>query len=113
MTYAKNKKQIARTDINLLNTPINKSDEVIILQGYLLRRILAMQGSKLNRNILYETIYKHLEISASSPGALRKKQHKVRDMTKEILADWVIKKFIKNYDENVKNNSIISVTIHT
>lgn len=112
-TYAKNKKQIARTDINLLNTPINKSDEVIILQGYLLRRILAMQGSKLNRNILYETIYKHLEISASSPGALRKKQHKVRDMTKEILDDWVIKKFIKNYDENVKNNSIISVTIHT
>ena len=109
--YADNKGQIARSPIELLNTPVNKNDEAIILQGYLLRRILAMQGSKLSRNIVYETVYKHLDISAASAGALRKKQTKVRDTVKKILNDWVSKKFIRTYKENKKGNSIVSLTV--
>lgn len=109
--YADNKGQIARSDIQLLNTPINKNDEAIVLQGYLLRRILTMQGSRINRNIVYETVYRHLKIEATSAGALRKKQSKIRDTSKEILQDWVSKGFIRGYKENQKGKSIVSLTI--
>jgi hypothetical protein len=110
--YAETKGQIDRADINLLNTPINKNEENIILQGYLLRRIRTMKHSKLSKNILYETIYKQLNVEAASPGALRKKQSKVRDTAKEILSYWKEVGEIKGYKENKgKNNSIVSLTI--
>lgn len=57
--YASSKNQIGRLDIKLLNTPANKNEEVIILQGYLQRRILTMKKSNLSRNIVYDTIYKY------------------------------------------------------
>lgn len=110
--YAETKGQIDRADISLLNTPINKNEENIILQGYLLRRIRTMKHSKLSRNILYETIYKQLNIEAASPGALRKKQSKVRDTVKDILSYWKEVGEIKEYKENKgKNNAIVSITI--
>lgn len=110
--YAESKGQIDRADINLLNTPINKNEENIILQGYLLRRIRTMKHSKLSKNILYETVYKQLNIEAASPGALRKKQTKIRNTVKDILDYWIKEKEIKGYKENKgKNNAIVSLTI--
>lgn len=109
--YANDKNQVARVPIQLLNTSINKNDETIVLQGYLLRRILAMKGSKLSKNIVYDTVYKHLNISAASAGALRKKQSKIRDNAKRILNDWKEQGFIKTFKENKKQNSIVSLTI--
>jgi hypothetical protein len=110
--YAESKGQIDRANIKLLNTPVSKNEETIILQGYLLRRIRTMQKSKVSRNILYETIYKQLNIEAATAGALRKKQTKVRHTVKEILDYWMKEKEIKNYKENLgKNNAIISLSI--
>ncbi len=110
--YANSKNQVARMDIKLLNTPVNKNEETIILQGYLQRRVLAMKGSNLSRNILYETIYKQLDIEAASPGALRKKQSKIRDTIKNILDFWEKEGFIKGFKENAgPRNSKISVSI--
>lgn len=110
--YASCKNQVARMDIKLLNTPVNKNEETIILQGYLQRRILTMKGSSLSRNILYETVYKQLNINAVSPGALRKKQTKIRDTIKNILDYWEVEGFIKGFKENVgPNNSKISLSV--
>ena len=110
--YANAKNQVARMDIKLLNTPINKNDETLTLQGYLQNRILSMKGPNVSRNIKYETIYKKLNINAATPGALRKKQTKIRDATKTILEFWKENDFIKDFKENTgPKNSKVSITI--
>lgn len=113
--YAEKRKQIGRMDVRLLDSPVNKNEETIALQGYLYRRILSMKGSsKLSPTIKYDTVYKQLEISASSDGALRKKKLKVRETVKKILDYWKEKKFIQGYCENShksEKGKIDSVTI--
>ncbi len=110
--YAHWKNQIARADIKLLNSPINKTEEVITLQGYLMRRIMAIKGkSRLNPSILYEAIYEHLQIKASSPGALRKKKSILRTKIKTILDYWVTQKFIIGYRETIKATVAYSIEI--
>ncbi len=107
--YASIKNQISQEDIKLLATPLNKSEENIILQDYLFRRVSAMKHSpKLSRNILYSTVYDNIQITAASPGALRKKRHKVRENIKVILDYWIKQGFIKAYRENygAKNESL-------
>lgn len=110
--YANSKNQVARMDIKLLNTPINKNEENIILQGYLRKRIQAMKGSRINKNIRYDTTFKQLNIKSASDGALRKKHSKLRSTIKEILNYWKDEGFIKNYKENIgAKNSRESITI--
>lgn len=111
-SYAVMKNQVDRVDISLLKSPISKNEENITLQGYLLRRILQMKGkSRLNRTIVYETVFKQINIAAPSEGALRKKKTMVRKKVKKLLDDWIQKEFIYGYKENLKGNSIYSVTI--
>ena len=110
--YANKKNQIGRFDIKLLNTPINKTEEIITLQGYLYRRILSMKGSSnLSKTILYDTVYNQIEVTASSDGALRKKKSKVRDQIKTIFDYWKQESFIAGYSENKRGQVIYSVTI--
>lgn len=113
--YAEKRKQIGRMDVKLLNSPVNKNEETIALQGYLYRRILSMKGSsKLSPTIKYDTIYKQLEITATSDGALRKKKLKVRETVKKILEFWKKENFILGYVENAhksEKGKIDSITI--
>ena len=101
--------------VKLLNSPVNKNEETIALQGYLYRRILSMKGSsKLSPTIKYDTVYKQLEITASSDGALRKKKLKVRETVKKILDYWKKEGFILGYVENAhkpEKGKIDSITI--
>lgn len=114
--YAQQKNQIGRFDVKLLDTPNNKNEETIILEGYLRRRILAIKGSsKLSPTILYETVYKQIDLSnIKSDSALRNKKQKIREMTKKILDFWKKEGFIKGHSENVSKGEkgrIVSVTI--
>ena len=113
--YAEKRKQIGRMSVKLLNSPVNKNEETIALQGYLYRRILSMKGSsKLSPTIKYDTVYKQLEITASSDGALRKKKLKVRETVKKILDYWKKEGFILGYVENAhksEKGKIDSITI--
>lgn len=110
--YANSKNQVARMDIKLLNTPINKNKENIELQSYLQKRVLDMKGSRLSRNILYETVYKRLDINSERYKKLRDKQNKVRDNIKTILDYWKEENFIADYKENTgPRNAKISITI--
>ena len=105
------KDQIGRLDIRLLNSPVNKNEENITLQGYLYRRILSMKGSNLSKTIVYDTVYKQLEVSAKSDGGLRKKKHKVRETAKTIFEYWKEQGFISGYSENYHGTECYSVTI--
>lgn len=112
-THADLIKQISRLDIKLLNSPVNKNEENITLQGYLLRHINGIKRSKLSPTILYESIYKQLGIQAqaSSDGALRKKKLKVRNTVKKILDYLKAHDFIKNYTENIDGQEVTGITI--
>jgi hypothetical protein len=110
--YANKKNQIGRFDIKLLNSPINKTEEIITLQGYLYRRILSMKGSSnLSKTIVYDTVYKQIDVTAASDGALRKKKSKVRDQVKKILDYWIKESFISGYTESKRGQVIYSITI--
>lgn len=112
-SYASIKKQVSQEDIKLLATPVKKTEENIILQDYLFRRVSAMKHSpKLSRNILYTTVYDNIQVTAASIGALRKKRYNIRENIKSILDYWKEQGFIKAYKENygAKNESI-SVSI--
>lgn len=101
--YADRKDEIGRMRIELLNTPVNKNNETIILQGYLYRRILAMKGkASLSRTIKYDSLYDYIGITAKTDGALRKKKSKIRDHVKKILEFWTEEKFINGYSETKK-----------
>lgn len=109
-TYANRTNRIGRVDMKLLDTPLNKNEETIILQGYLYRRILAMQHGQ-NKSIVYDTIYKQLEIDSPSAAALRKKKADVRSKVKSLLDYWKKEKFIAGYVENKRGKEMYSVTI--
>ena len=71
-----------------------------------------MKGkSRLNRTIVYDTVFKQINISAPSEGALRKKKLMVRKKVKKLLDDWIKKSFIHGYQENMKGKVVYSVTI--
>ena len=113
--YAERRNQIGRFDVKLLDSPVNKTEENIVLDGYLRRRILSMKGSsKLSPTIKYETVYKQLEITAGSESSLRNKKMKVRNTVKKLLDFYKKEGFIKGYVENAhksEKNKIDSVTV--
>ena len=109
-TYASRTNKIGRVSMRVLDTPINKNEETIILQGYLYRRILAMQHGQ-NKSIVYDTVYKQLEIEAPSQSALRKKKADIRNKVKTLLDYWKQEKFIAGYVENKRGKEMYSVTI--
>lgn len=111
--YASKKNQIESFDIKLLNSPINKTEEIIALQDYLLRRILAVKSNgKLPKTMLYETVYNQIGVKAASSGALRVKKAKIREQIKRILDYFKTENFIGDYMENSRKQEAYSVNIN-
>lgn len=105
--YTKTSGQISTLDIKLLDTPVAKTEEVIVLQGYMLRKIEAMKKNNADRTLLFNDIYDHLKVME----ATRQKKEKIRRIVKEILEFWVKKEYIKTFTYNTKGRSIYSITL--
>lgn len=107
--YAKAGKQISTIDIKLLDTPVSKTNDNIVLQGYLLRKIEAMKSDRTaERTILYEDIYKILGIDESQ----KVKNQRVRKYMDTMLEYWKGEKYITDFIVNKKGKSYYSVTIY-
>lgn len=104
--YTKASNQISAVDIKLLDTPIMKTDDIIVLQGYLLRKIEAMKNNGCERTILFDDVYKYLGAESSS----RQKKEKVRKAVKSILDFWIKNEYINSYTYNNKGRAIYSIT---
>ena len=111
--YASMRKQIDRVDIRLLDSPINKNEEAISIQDYLLQRVNAMKNSKaVSRTILYDTIYSRIDLGeVASAAAARNKKARTRTQVKKILGYWTENKFISGYDETNRGQEAYSVTL--
>ena len=105
--YTKASNQISVVDIKLLATPITKTIDIIVLQGFLLRKIEAMKNVNSERILYFSDIYEHLE----AENATRQKKEKIRKFCKEILEFWIQKNYIKQYCFNNKGRVIHSITV--
>lgn len=111
--YASGKKQIGRAPAKLLKSSLKTSEEIIILKGYLLRRVEQMKNSaRTSRNIRYATIFESLGTfeGLTDPQKV-KKRGKLYKFIDTILSEWVTDGYITNYSINKNNNAYESITI--
>lgn len=111
--YASGKKQIGRAPAKLLKSSLKTSEEIIILKGYLLRRVEQMKNSaRTSRNIRYATIFESLGTfdGLTDPQKV-KKRGKLYKFVDTILSEWVTDGYITSYSVNKNNNTYESITI--
>ena len=109
--YAKAGKQISAIDIKLLDTPVSKTNDIIVLQGFLLRKIEAMKSDRTaDRIILYDDIYKIFGIN--EPQKVKNQLQRIRKYMDTMLEYWKGEKYITDFIVNKKGKSCYSVTIY-
>jgi len=115
--YAQISGQIISVPIKVLQTKnaVRRTDEVIIVRGYLLRQIEWMRNTNTTRSdvITYQKIYEELDISKFmlDAKAYEKKTAKVRSHIKAILDEWKEQGYIIDYTENKDGNKLTGIKI--
>ena len=104
--YAKAKGQISSIAPEMYDIPINRTEENIVLIGYLIRAYASMtnQYSKVRPIIRYDTLYSVLGVEGSNTKQTYKNKAKIRKTVKEILTAWIEGKFIKGFQELTEDN---------
>ena len=102
LSYANNKNQIARIPLEVKDTPINKNENGIILQDYLIRQINYMKSGGRSNRILLDNLLNDLNIIDTSKAKLTSAEANNRKKTIEqitaLLDYWKNAKFINSYD---------------
>jgi|GEM_PF-2222816 len=113
--YAQISGQILSVPIEILNTKaeLNSTDEVIVIRDYLLRNIEGMKSKtfRRSRNILFESIYKELEVTPESHSNYKKKTQKIRSQAESVLRQWIKYAYIKGFSRYNKGKTIVGITI--
>lgn len=90
--FSKNRKQITKAPIELLESPISQTEANLQLEDYLLRRIAQMKNKpEISKTIVLETIYENCNIND------RLKKSRLPDKLTRILGHWKKIKWIKGY----------------
>jgi len=94
MTFAKQRQQVTTISVKLLQSPLNKTDNNLQIDDYLLERIgKAKRGSGNNCRILYKTLFERT-------GTTQKKQkQRAPGKVKQYLDYYQQQGFIKKYTE--------------
>lgn len=112
-SYSQSKKQIVSVPMKLLNSPINNTDDNIMLRGYLIERVITMKrNAKVSRYILFETIYALFSMNhyTSDSGRRKKKMH-IRNSVEKILLYWAENDFIAGYSIEMNGQTARGLTI--
>lgn len=106
--YAKTCKQVTAVDIKLLDTPVKKTNDIIVLQGYLLRKVESMKSDRnCGRMILFDDIYKVLNVSKEQ----RVQTKRIRDSLYSILQYWIDNDYISRYETVMKGKGFYGITL--
>lgn len=108
-TYSDALGQIGRYPPAVLNTPVNKTTEIIILQNALLRHIQDIPN--ISNHILYDTLFSRIDITAPTPAAERQKKAKLRKQIHKILDHWKRIGIINGWTEQKQGNTIYCLVI--
>jgi CTP:phosphocholine cytidylyltransferase-like protein len=115
--YAQISGQIITVPSKLLQTKdtVRSTDNVIVIRGYLLRKIEWIRNEKSRRsdNIMYHDIYEELGITRNfyNDGMYKKKTHAVRTHVKSILDEWQEQGYVKSYEQYKEKTIIKGVKI--
>jgi len=87
--FAENRQQVTRLPLNVLDSPISKTDDNLLLSDYLLMRISKMRNSKyITRTILLDTIYQRCCIETyKQKQRLPEKIERILNHYKEL--EWI------------------------
>lgn len=100
VSFARDRKQITKLDIKLLDTPLSKTNANIQLEDFLLEEINRIKKGKRNPKMLYTSIYE-------AAGITQKKQkQRAPEKIKQLLTHYIACGHIKGYEE-VANGVII------
>ena len=107
--YSKLKRQVFSVPLRVLDTPPSKTNDVIVLQGYLVRLVetLRITTANISKTILYSTLYELLD----STNATKQKLLRIRTNVKAILDYWVEIGYISNYREVTQGRAKFSVEL--
>ncbi len=99
--YAEAIGKVSVFPLALLGTPIKKTEQVIVLQSYLLREIGKMkQEEHYSRNIFWESVYSLTEVDSDA----RQLRARVRGRVIVMLDFWVKQEFIEGYASSTKRS---------
>lgn len=82
--------------LELLNTPVNKSEQAIIVQAYLIKEIDSIKKKEIKNIIFWKSIFEIAEIDTVNQ---RYAMTRVKTYILKILEYWKEKEFIKDYME--------------
>lgn len=103
ISFAKQRNQITTVEIKLLQSPINKTDNNLLIDDYLIERISRMKNShgKSSNKILFNTIFDNARITAA------KQKQRSKATIKRYLDHYKQCGFIKDYKEAADGVTII------
>ena len=103
ITFAKERNQITTVNVALLNSPVNKTDENIAIDDYLIERIARAKNGKQPCKILFKTLYEKTNITTS------KQKSRAREKVERFLKHYRTQGFISDY--KIETDKII-VSFH-
>ena len=100
ISFAKKRQQITTIDVKLLQSPISKTDDNLLIDDYLLERISKEKRKKNNKScrILYATLYDRVGIPSNpKTDAQRKKKKRAPEKIKKYLTHYKTQNFISGF----------------
>ena len=93
VSFARGRKQITTIERQLLETPVNKTDQNLLLEDYLIERIAHAKAGRQPAKILYDTLYAEARITT------KKQRQRAGDKLGAILGHYVKCGFINGYTD--------------
>lgn len=101
MDFARGRKQLTTIERKLLETPVNKTDQNLLIEDYLIERISRMKkDTAATRRILYETLYTEAQLTT------RKQRQRAGDKLGAILGHYMKCGYIRGYDLDAEGITI-------
>lgn len=102
VTFAKERKQLTTFDILVLDTPVSKTDQNIMIEDYLLDAIAAIGHGRRNSKILFNTIYEAAKVDT------KKQKQRAPEKIVKVLEYYVTCGLIKKF---VMENDGVNITV--
>lgn len=91
VTFARNRKQITTIPRKLLQSPLNKTDQNMRLEDYLIEEITGVRGKRRNNKFLFETVYAATGINT------KKQKQRAPEKIQKLLAHYQSCGFIERF----------------
>lgn len=94
ISFARGRKQITTIDKKLLETPVNKTSQNLMIENYLIERIAHAKTGRQPTKILYSTIYKEANITE------KKQRQRAKEKLDIILGHYVKCGYINSFTQD-------------